>query len=298
MSAGNSCAEQELKRKGKGSKGNMHAIPKVAEQTPISLLLEYLFSREGTLGPTPVPEDDGAGLPELPSRTEDLDKLLKLADTNHVIVRFLQVVLRTSQQTGDRHIADWAFARLESERAVIETKLSYLQTICDTLQSAGCSATVIKSLDHWPDLGSDLDLYTSAGPDDVIRTMVQSLHAEIDPRSWGDRLAGKWNFRVPGLSVPVEIHVQRLGQTGEQVRLGRSIGVRSIMKTVGKRTFRVPAHTDRLLISTLQRMYRHFYLRLCDVVDTAELLESNSVDLRTCKNPRKLRGSGRAWPCT
>src|SRR5882672_9075896 len=103
----------------------MHAIPKPAAETPLSLLLEYLLSREGTLGPTPVP-DDHSDLPALPSHAEERDKLLRLADTNHVIVRFVQVVLKTSQQTGDRHIADWAAARLESERAIIETKLSYL----------------------------------------------------------------------------------------------------------------------------------------------------------------------------
>ena len=42
--------------------------------------------------------------------------------------------------------------------------------------------------------------------------------------------------------------------------------------------FRVPAPEDRLIVSTLQRMYRHFYLRLCDVVDTAHLVDSGSVD--------------------
>jgi hypothetical protein len=43
-------------------------------------------------------------------------------------------------------------------------------------------------------------------------------------------------------------------------------------------TFRVTAVSDRLLISTLQRMYRHFYFRLCDVVDSAALVESGVVD--------------------
>ena len=270
----------------------MHAIPKPAGETPLSTLLEYLFSPDGTLGPFPVPDDYGA-LPELPFRTEGLDKLLNLADTNHVIVRFLQVVLKISQRTGDRHMADWAAARLESERAIIENKLSHLQSTCETLQSAGCSVTVIKSLDHWPDLGSDLDLYTGADPKELVRTMVQSLNAEIEPRSWGDKLAGKWNFRVPGLSVPVEIHVRRLGQTGEQVGLGHSVLIRSMTKTVGARSFRVPTHTDRLLISTLQRMYRHFYLRLCDVLDTAELLDANAVDFSDLQGSAEASG---IWP--
>jgi hypothetical protein len=40
----------------------------------------------------------------------------------------------------------------------------------------------------------------------------------------------------------------------------------------------VLAPEDRIIISTLQRMYRHFYIRLCDVVDNAILLESECVD--------------------
>jgi hypothetical protein len=32
------------------------------------------------------------------------------------------------------------------------------------------------------------------------------------------------------------------------------------------------------MISTLQRMYRHFYFRLCDIVDTAGLANSGALD--------------------
>ena len=48
--------------------------------------------------------------------------------------------------------------------------------------------------------------------------------------------------------------------------------------------FRVPSASDRIMISTLQRMYRHFYFRLCDVIDSAALAESGSLsfeDLRS-----------------
>jgi hypothetical protein len=42
--------------------------------------------------------------------------------------------------------------------------------------------------------------------------------------------------------------------------------------------FRVTSISDRLMISTLQRMYRHFYFRLCDIVDSGELIESGVID--------------------
>jgi hypothetical protein len=153
-----------------------------------------------------------------------------------------------------------------------------LHNVVGAFAEAGLDVTVIKSLDHWPDLGSDLDLYTNADPNKVIHLMQKKFQAEVAARSWGDRLAGKWNFDIPGLPEAVEIHMQRLGQTGEQVTIAAKLIGRTRTVEVDGLSFRVPHVSDRLLISTLQRMYRHFYFRLCDVVDSAALAESGMID--------------------
>jgi hypothetical protein len=149
---------------------------------------------------------------------------------------------------------------------------------------------VIKSLDHWPDLGNDLDLYSNAPPDDVVAVMTKQFKARPDARSWGDRLAGKWNFVVPGLPELVEVHVSRLGQTGEQVEVTNSLVRRAQSATFVGQDFPVPAPEDRLIISTLQRMYRHFYFRLCDVADTARLVNSNLIDYAYLKSLSQSAG--------
>jgi hypothetical protein len=156
--------------------------------------------------------------------------------------------------------------------------LDFLNNICTALESEHYDVAVIKSLDHWPDLGSDLDLYTNASAEDVSRLMKRRFNAQIAPRSWGDRLAGKWNFSIPGLPEAVEIHMGRLGQTGEQVVVASRLAKRTRQVVIGNHTFRVPSVSDRVMISTLQRMYRHFYFRLCDIVDTAELSEKGAID--------------------
>src|SRR5262249_38628527 len=135
------------------------------------------------------------------------------------------------------------------------------------------------SLDHTPDLGNDLDLFTTAPPERVIDFMCRCFAAQLEPRSWGDRLANKWNFRVPGLRESVEVHVQRLGQTGEHTRLARRFITRRGHKRVGGHNFPVPAPEERVIVATLQRMYRHFYLRICDIVNTAELLDRSAAQL-------------------
>ena len=219
--------------------------------------------------------------------------LLALADKHHVTVRALRVLENVAGVNGKARLQAWCAAALKSEAARIANAVEWLFAIVHTLQNSGCPVSVIKSLDHWPDLGSDLDLYTSGTPEQVTRVMREKLQAVQEPRSWGDRLANKWNFQVPGLPELVEIHVRYLGQTGEQKLMARRVLERSVTKTVNGRIFSVPAPEERILISTLQRMYRHFYFRLCDMADIAALVASGAVDFRELRKGAELGG---IWP--
>lgn len=209
---------------------------------------------------------------------KDLTDLKALAESNHVIIRAFETLGWILDVEGNREGAEWVHAAVEEERSRIQHAVGFLHQICDALQQRGCPVTVIKSLDHWPDLGSDLDLYTDAEAAQIVYVMTSQFQASLENRSWGDRLANKWNFVVPGLPELVEVHVGRLGQTGEQIAVTRSVSTRACPKNVGPFSFRVPAPEDRIIISTLQRMYRHFYIRLCDIVDNAALLDQHLVD--------------------
>lgn len=211
------------------------------------------------------------------TRTE-FDNLVALSDTNHVLVRAIGAFREITHRSGDEIRTLWAETSLLAERARIDRALVFLAQICDSFTTHGNRVVVIKSLDHLPDLGSDLDLYTDATPDEVTQLMRQEFGAQLASRSWGDRLACKWNFIVPGLPELVEIHVGRLGQTGEQSAIACSVLGRTRTITVNGQLFRVPSVSDRLMISTLQRMYRHFYFRLCDIVDSAGVIEDGMVD--------------------
>src|SRR5258708_5245382 len=207
---------------------------------------------------------------------QDFGELWALAASHHVVMRAFPDLHRIMVEQGNQ----WAEAvdhAMEKDRARIDHALSFLYPVCDALKDAG-KVIVIKSLDHWPDLGSDLDLYSNARSADVVAIMRERFKAHLEERSWGDRLANKWNFVIPGLPELVEVHVGRLGQTGEQVTITDSLIARSREATLGGFTFPVPAPEERLIISTLQRMYRHFYLRLCDIADTARLVESGTID--------------------
>lgn len=208
----------------------------------------------------------------------DFEVLVAMAHSNHVVIRGMEAYGALMAAAGDEGRAVRAAEIVQAERERIGLATIYLRRICDAFWAASLDLTVIKTLDHWPDFGSDIDLYTNANPSAVSSLMRQEFGATIAARSWGDRLAGKWNFEIPGLPEPAEIHMCRLGQTGEQLKLARNVPARSRVLTFGEFPFPVASASDRIMISTLQRMYRHFYFRLCDILDSASLVQRGEVD--------------------
>lgn len=223
------------------------------------------------------------------------NELMAIADQNHVIVRALEPVVESavSHATATGRLRDWAEGNLRNEQMRIENAVKFLQQICTLLESSGCPVAVMKTLDHWPDFGSDLDLYTTADAYQVRTLMTNRLQARQLAPSWGDRLAHKLNFAIEGLPQAVEIHVQRLGQTGEHTRLARRFVSRRVPKTIGGFTFMVPAPEERIIVATLQRMYRHFFFRISDILNSAALVESGALDFGELKKAADL---GEIWP--
>jgi hypothetical protein len=249
----------------------------------LRLLSQVLMGRDGNYNsnidaPLIPPSDGGTSLSQAFSSLvpEELSELWALATSNHVLLRSFLPARRVLAEDGSG-AADWCGQAIVKEQERVHHALTFLSPICRELEEAG-EVVVIKSLDHWPDLGSDLDLYTNGESSDMIAILRKRFKAQVAERSWGDRLANKWNFVVPGLPELVKVHVARLGQTGEQIAITRSLIERSGIEKFGSRTFRVPAAEDRIVISTLQRMYRHFYIRLCDIVDNAKLVDSGAIN--------------------
>jgi len=223
-------------------------------------------------------------------RQDEFDSLVALSHSNHVVVRGFEVYRDLMLGVGDAEKASKAEEIIRAEEQRISAAVEHLGLICSAFADAGLDLTVIKTLDHWPDFGSDIDLYTNADPVAVCALMKKQFNAEIAVRSWGDRLAGKWNFELPGLSEAVEIHMRRLGQTGEQLALAQTVPSRSRILSFGRFQFPVSSASDRIMISTLQRMYRHFYFRLCDILDSASLVNSGALDWNDLERSAKLSG--------
>ena len=165
-----------------------------------------------------------------------------------------------------------------------------LASVCSKLSAARFPAVVIKSLDHWPDLGGDFDIHTVGSADDIRKVMEQHFDATVQAQSWADRLAGKWRFVIPALEKSIEIHLGGLGQAGQQARIGRLTLGRKITRTFGSHQLSVPSPEDQILIRAIDRCYRHYSLRLCDIVDAAQVILGDPVDFDYVKCESKRAG--------
>jgi len=90
----------------------------------------------------------------------------------------------------------------------------------------------------------------------------------------------------------VEVHVGCLGQTGEQKSLAQQLLARQVYEVFGERLFPVPPCEDRIVIAALQRMYRHFYIRLTDIVNITASLVHNQVNFESL---RRISDVGAVW---
>jgi len=217
-------------------------------------------------------------------------ELLALAQSNHVVLRAFKPLLDRHGASCPADLRQFCQQVTSDERNRIGGALPVLHEICHEFQDAGYPLVVIKTLDHWPDFGNDIDLYTPADEGLVRRIFQEKFNAGLVSRSWGDHLANKWNFAVPGIVPQVEVHVQRLGQAGEHLHLARRVAEQSVPLTANGYTFQVPAPEERVIAATLQRMYRHLYFRLCDVLNTATLVEADAIDYEKLRRAADLGG--------
>src|SRR5207344_1142377 len=87
----------------------------------------------------------------------------------------------------------------------------------------------------------------------------------------------------------VEIHVGCLGQTGEHKALPARLEQTAQLREIGPYRFRVPAPEEQVTLAALQRMYRHFYIRLTDLLNLTGLVRVGRLDFA------RLRTSTERW---
>lgn len=224
---------------------------------------------------------------------QQFQSFLALLDKHHILLRILRPLEETAEAMGDFRLAGRARSAIAQEQKRIREALQSLQAICGELESADCPVVVIKTLEHWPDFGSDLDLFTTGDERCVIELLRNKFRARGTTRSWGDFLSHKRSFKLPGLETPAEVHMSRLGQGGEHVRLAKRIVTRRRPTQVQGYAVQVPAPEERVIVTSLERMYRHLYFRIGDILNLAKLLQGGELAFPELQEVAEQSG---IWP--
>lgn len=224
---------------------------------------------------------------------KQFDNFVSLLDKHHVLLRVLTPLQEMAMAAGNAVLAVRARTVIDAERERIREALQSMEAVCAELESAGCPVVVIKTLEHWPDFGSDLDLFSNGDERAVVDVFRKTLGARSTTRCWGDYLSHKRSFNLPGAQTPAEIHISRLGQAGEHVELAKRIVARRQPVQVDGHTFQVAAPEERVIITSLERMYRHLYFRICDILNLERLLCSNGLAFGELQSVAKQSG---IWP--
>ena len=224
---------------------------------------------------------------------KQFDDFVSLLDKHHVLLRVLTPLGEMAIAAGNAVLALRARTAIDAECGRIREALQSMEAVCAELESAGCPVVVIKTLEHWPDFGSDLDLFSNGDERTVVNVFRKTLGARSATRCWGDYLSHKRSFILPGAQTPAEIHISRLGQAGEHVELAKRIVARRQPVQVDGHTFQVAAPEERVIITSLERMYRHLYFRICDILNLARLLGGKELAFGELQSVAEQNG---IWP--
>ena len=129
-----------------------------------------------------------------------------------------------------------------------------------------------KALQHYPDMGTDVDLLVLSRSADVDRVILEHLPAEARGRDLRSRMANATVYRVDGCPSLLDIHHGRLGVLGEYTALPAVlVRNRQPARVDGLRGF-VPSLEDQIMLQGLERVSGRRSLRLADVVFTIATL--------------------------
>ena len=227
---------------------------------------------------------DVALLPGTPKGPEEWERVVKLARHNVVTVRLGSKLLEAGAESMGVDLA----APLLEERKRQERMTDLLIRIAQALKAEGLENCLIKTPDHRPDMGHDLDFLVPLGSAGRVGAICRTLGGEPKEQSVCDRLAGKISYAFADGTT--EWHLGLLGQMGEDRWWPQQILLNSQKWEEVDTSIAIPAPEHRFLLQVQQRLYRHFFLRLGDVINSISLIKSGTLDWEALRQTALLNG--------
>jgi len=180
--------------------------------------------------------------------------------------------------------SEWALKTNKERQRISDTILTIVK-IKDVLDKAGIPHIFPKALQHYPDMGHDIDLVVkdkNHKSDTILKTYFAQEEISPGKTSILNRLSGKTTYEIASLDMcEIEIHHNKMGQLGEFSNFVSDIFAdREISRfAVGGETY-IPVLSGEyaLILNVMQRIYGHFTLRISDIARFITLAASDNLN--------------------
>jgi len=203
----------------------------------------------------------------------DWEALLPIALRNRVALRVAEALLRR----GDR-LPPATEEAIRRERLRRDELLELMQRVSASCAAQPVSCMFIKALQHYPDVGGDLDLLVLSSDTRIDARLLAGLGAVELPGGLRGRLAGVRRYRVGGYAAPLDLMHGRLGPLGEETAFPHLLIANRRRVLRDGAVLDVPSLEDQLLLQGMQRVYGQRRMHVADVAFTLSALRKGTLD--------------------
>lgn len=225
--------------------------------------------------------------PEAPSEADNFDHadFMDMAEKNVCSIRSFEWLEKIG---GD--VKPELRKKIDDERGRIARTMELIEDIDKALSHEGIACMFPKAMQHYPDMGHDIDILVADESRRSDRAVSAVVHA-MKPAAGSipNYVAGKTSYEIPGFSTSIEIHHARLGMFGEYSDLASAMFARGI-PAGGGHNFKIPRAEDALILCVIQRMYAHFCVRVTDAANFILISSSPKTDMRHVFSTAKRYG--------
>lgn len=216
----------------------------------------------------------------------DWGRLLRLARSNKLLVRVADVL----QAKGIRPSGAFADA-VSKERQRAEAQVELMERVGEMCAAEGIGFIFAKAFQHYPDAGSDVDMFVPSKSRKVDGLILKRFNASAEKRGLYHRVAGTANYRIYGYDSTLEIHHGRIGYFGETDSYVPTLIKNGTQVEVAGKRFLSPSAEDSMVLHGMLRVSGRLYVRLSDIASAIRFIRRDNLDWDYIINTSKRFGS-------
>jgi hypothetical protein len=167
---------------------------------------------------------------------------------------------------------------VQSEKDRIGRTMELIKILDGICRREGIGRLFLKSFQHFPDMGNDIDLLVMDYSDRFDKVVEKEAGFRPMPGNIMNFISGKSDIMCESYPSPIEVHHGRIGHLGEHLHYPRELMSNCMYFEVDGIPIPIPSSEDQLLIHTLQRMYYHFYIRISDLIGSIKLVKTEGLN--------------------